>query len=216
MNNSDHKATFSIIMTVYDDARQLEENLPLFLEQEYEPADYEVIVVDESSTDDTTDVLKLMKAKYAHLYSTFLPKPNRLVTRLRLALTLGVKAAKHDWLIFTDIHTPPPSPQWLNELSAFTTGSTSLLLGYINRKTGDVRLQPFDSVGEARLVISQTERKRANGHNGRMLRYVRGKYDFVVVRREYGHETLRFFERDIRGMKLLGRRIGIFVHNMFH
>jgi hypothetical protein len=49
-----------------------------------------------------------------------------------------------------------------------------------------------------------------------MLRYVRGKYDFVVVRREYGHETLRFFERDIRGMKLLGRRIGIFVHNMFH
>ena len=104
-----------------------------------------------------------MKAKYAHLYSTFLPKPNRLVTRLRLALTLGVKAAKHDWLIFTDIHTPPPSPQWLNELSAFTTGSTSLLLGYINRKTGDVRLQPFDSVGEARPARGPGRREIGHG-----------------------------------------------------
>ena len=49
---------FSIVMTVYDQAHDLEENLPAFLTQEYEPG-YEVIVVDESSTDNTEDVLKL-------------------------------------------------------------------------------------------------------------------------------------------------------------
>ena len=142
MNSSNNNATFSVIMTVYDEARKLEENLPLFLEQDYETG-YEVIVVDESSTDDTVDVLKLQKAKYPHLYTTFLPKPNRLVTRQRLALTLGVKAAKNEWIIFTDIQTPPPSDQWLKELAEFTVEGTTLLLGYINRKTGDVRLQQF-------------------------------------------------------------------------
>lgn len=202
-------------MTVYDEARNLEQNLPLFLEQDYEPG-YEVIVVDESSTDDTSDVLKLLKTKHPHLYTTFLPKPNRLVTRQRLALTLGVKAAKHSWVVFADIHTPPPSDQWLKELSAFTVSPTTLLLGYINRKTGDVRLQQFENVNDARLLISKTERKRANGHQGRVMRYVRGKYDFVVVPTEQGHETLRLFEHDIRGLRLLGRRARILLHNLFH
>ena len=209
------ETTFSVIMTVYDEARKLEENLPLFMEQDYEPG-YEVIIVDESSTDDTADVLKLMKAKYPHLYTTFLPKPNRLVTRQRLALTLGVKAAKHSWVVFTDIHTPPPSSLWLKELSAFTAHPTTLLLGYISSKNGDVRLQQFENVSDARLLISNAERKRANGHQGRLMRYVRGKYDFVAVRTEQGHETLRLFERDIRGLRLLGRRAGIIIHNLLH
>ena len=209
------KTTFSIIMTVYDEARSLEQNLPLFLQQDYEPG-YEVIVVDESSTDDTADVLKLLKAEHPHLYTTFLPKPNRQVTRLRLALTLGVKAAKHNWVVFTDIHTPPPSDQWLKELAAFTVNPTTLLLGYINPKTGDVRLQQFENVNDARQLISKTERKRANGHQGRVMRYMRGKYDFVAVRTEQGHETLRLFEHDIRGLRLLGRSTGIILHNLFH
>ena len=46
---SKNERRFSIIMTVYDQAGELEENLPAFLQQEYEPG-YEVIVVDESST----------------------------------------------------------------------------------------------------------------------------------------------------------------------
>ena len=84
MNSSDIKNTFSIIMTVCDDARLIEENLPLFLEQDYE-AGFEVIVVDESSTDNTADVLKLLKTEHSNLYTTFLPRPNRLINRPRLA-----------------------------------------------------------------------------------------------------------------------------------
>ncbi len=214
MNSSDNNTAFSVIMTVCDEARKLEENLPQFLEQDYATG-YEVIVVDESSTDDTVDVLKLQKAKYPHLYTTFLPKPNRLVTRQRLALTIGVKAAKNEWLIFTNIQTPPPSDQWLKELAEFTVEGTTLLLGYINRKTGDVRLQQFDSVGDASLYISKTERKRGGAAtDGKLLRYLRGKYDFVAVRREHGHETLRLYERDVRGLRLLGYRIGIFIRGL--
>ena len=58
MNTS--KQGFSIIMTVYDQAHELKENLPAYLTQAYESG-YEVIVVDETSTDDTPDILKLYK-----------------------------------------------------------------------------------------------------------------------------------------------------------
>ena len=53
------KQGFSIIITVYDQAHELKENLPAYLTQVYEPG-YEVMVVDETSTDDTPDVLKLL------------------------------------------------------------------------------------------------------------------------------------------------------------
>ena len=97
---------FSIIMIVYDQARELAENLPAFLQQEYEPG-YEVIVGDESSTDDTSDVLKLLKNDHPHLYSTFIPRPNRLISRRKLAFHIGVKAAKNEWIMFTKIEKKP-------------------------------------------------------------------------------------------------------------
>ena len=48
---SSRTLSFSVLMTVYNQAHDVEEILPTFLEQEYEPG-YEVIVVDESSTDE--------------------------------------------------------------------------------------------------------------------------------------------------------------------
>ena len=91
----------SVIMTVHDQARELEEHLSVILSQDYAPG-YELIVVDESSTDDTEDVLNRMKRNCPHLYTTFIPESSHYLSRRKLALTLGVKAAKNEWLIFTE------------------------------------------------------------------------------------------------------------------
>ena len=116
-------------MAVYDNARELEERLPAFLTQTYEPG-YEVIVVDESSTDNTEDVLTLFKNDYPHLYTTFLPKPDRNIMRRKLALTIGVKAAKNEWVILTDIHAEPPSEEWLKEIAECIDNTTEAMIGY--------------------------------------------------------------------------------------
>lgn len=202
---------FSVIMAVYEKARELEESLTDFLTQAYEPG-YEVIVVDESSTDNTEDVLKLFKQEYPQLYTTFLPKPNRNITRRRLALSIGVKASENEWVIFTDIHKKPTSPNWLNELADSIDGSSKVMLGYFRKK--GTRLQIFDEVWEANRQIRKAERKRANGHEGKRLKYLRGKYDFIVVRRDYAHDLLKFFEQDISLSRLLGLRLSIMCHNI--
>ena len=198
-------------MAVCENARELEESLPVFLTQTYEPG-YEVIVVDESSTDNTENVLKLFKQEYKQLYTTFLPKPNRDVTRRRLALSIGVKASGNEWVIFTDINSAPPSEEWLKGLSEFIDGSSKAMLGYFRKK--GTKLQIFDEIWEAGKIIRKAERKRADGHGGKRLKYLRGKYDFIVVQREYAHDILKFFEQDISLWRLLGLRLSIMCHNL--
>ena len=97
------KPKISVIIAVQDRAQELEQNLPLFLTQQGE-VEFEVIVVNDSSTDDTTNVLKRMKAEYPHLYTTFLPSSKvPYPSRLRLALTIGAKAAHGEWIVLADI-----------------------------------------------------------------------------------------------------------------
>lgn len=197
---------FSVIMTVYDNGAELEEHLKDFLTQDY-PEGYEVIVVDESSTDDTDDVLTLHRQQFPHLYKTFLPKPHREITRKKLALTIGVKAAKNEWVIFGDIHSWPPSENWLKELSENLDSMSELYLGYFTKK--GTRLKSYEEVDAAEQVIMKAERVKADGHKGSRMKVRRGKYDFIVVKREKAHDTLAFFEKKVGFWKLLGLRLSV-------
>lgn len=195
-------------MTVYDQARELEANLPAFLTQAYDQ-DYEVIVVDESSTDDTKDVLTLLKNQYPRLYNTFLPKPNRMVSRPKLAFTIGVKAAKHEWVIISDINKKPLADDNLQAIAEQLDDHTDVVLGYLKQQKRTIRLEPFSRLDEAASIIIKTERGRGKGHYGRRLRYISGKYDFIIVRRELAHELLKLFEHRISLCRLLGLRTGV-------
>lgn len=193
MSTAANKPSFSIVMSVNNQADELRRELPLLLTLPYD--DYEVVVVDESSTDETLDILKQQKSDHKNLYTTFLPKyPFRNNPR-RLAFTLGVKAAKKEWIVFTDVSKLPPQETWLEELSAYACSPAVLLLGYVNRKNGDIRLQTFDDIGQARSVISKEEHRRGRKGHGQWIRRLLGKrgYDYIAVRADLGHDTLRLF-----------------------
>ena len=203
---------FSVIMTVFDNGNELEQHLPAFLTQQYEPG-YEIIVVDESSTDNTDDVLKMMKQQYPHLYSTFLPKPDIHVTRKRLALTIGVKASKNEWIILSDIYSFPQSATWLQDISDNLGEESGIMLGYY--KKGELKMRLFEDMESASDYIIKGERQRADGHKGTRMRKLRGKYDFIVVKADKAHELLKYFEQPVGFCRLLSLRTGIFFRNIF-
>lgn len=209
---SKNERRFSIIMTVYDQAGELEENLPAFLQQEYEPG-YEVIVVDESSTDRSGDVLKLLKNNYPHLYSTFLPKPNRLVSRRKLAFHLGVKASKYEWIIFTKVERKPEATDILKAISDNIDDDAELTLGYSVKK--GIRLQPFSTCSEASSHIKRIERKLSKVRERKRMNYVWGRYDFIVMRKDVVYDVLDLFEQKLSLAKMLGIRTSIFMKNLF-
>jgi glycosyltransferase involved in cell wall biosynthesis len=207
-----NKQGFSIIMTVYNQSDELKENLPAFLTQAYEPG-VEVIVVDESSTDDTPDVLKLYKQDYPILYTTFLPKPNRLYTRKKMAFNIGIKASKYEWVILQNINNKPKDEHELQTIVDALDEEAELTFGYISKK--GIRLQSFISYEDARYHILKAERRLKHIYNRQQMSYVWGRYNFIVVRKDICYEVLKYFEQKVSATSLLNYRFHILLKNIF-
>lgn len=120
----------SVVITAHDQADALRRNLPLILEQEYDR--FEVIVVNDASTDDTEEVLKALELKYAGLRHTFAPPGTRHANRKRLSLTIGIKAAHYEWLLLTGPDCRPCSPRWIATMAGHFRDGTQIVLGYAN------------------------------------------------------------------------------------
>lgn len=128
----------SVIVTSKDSANELAQNLPFILEQDY--PEFEVIVVNRGSTDDTDMVLKAAEQKYSRLYHTYVPAEANGINEKKLALTLGIKAAKNDFLLFTEAYCKPCSEHWIREFGKEFIQGKEVILGFsrleIPKKTG--------------------------------------------------------------------------------
>jgi len=201
-------------MTVHDQADILEKNLPLFLNTNG-GIPYELIVVDDSSTDDTPDVLKRFKADYPQLYTTFLPLSNvPYPSRTRLGLSLGAKATHSEWIVIADITRPPQTEEWLSTMASSIDNGNELVLFYINKTQV---IQSFETVEEAEPIIRKAERKskRQRGHTGRMLFYRRGLYNVMMVKRTRIHDVIKYFDNKIGIKELMELRADILWNNLF-
>ncbi len=120
----------SVVICACNEAANLRRILPAILEQDY--PQFEVIVVNDASDDETDDLLTVMAEKYSHLYHSFNPATVRYISRKKLGLTLGIKASKYDWLLFTEPNCCPVSNQWLRHMARNFTPRTQVVLGYSN------------------------------------------------------------------------------------
>ena len=118
----------SLVICARNEEENLRKNLPLILEQDY--PEFEVVVVNDCSTDESEWLLKEMEAKYAHLKIVHLKEHIVHKRGKKFAATMGIKAAKHEHLIFTDADCWPASHRWLQGMAqSFETG-TEIVLGY--------------------------------------------------------------------------------------
>jgi biofilm PGA synthesis N-glycosyltransferase PgaC len=122
------KFPVSVIICARNEEANLRANLPLVLEQDY--PDFEVIVVDDASTDGTADLLRDFRQQYPHLRTSSI-KPNVHISKgKKLALTVGIKAARHEWILLTDADCRPAGRQWLSLMQRNFSGDTGIVLGY--------------------------------------------------------------------------------------
>ena len=118
----------SIVICARDEAENLKKHLPLILEQDYH--DFEVVVVNDCSRDDTEVVLDELKAKYPNLRSTIIRRDQRFSHGKKLAVTIGLKAATRNWVLLTDADCRPASPQWISEMQKHFISPCEVVLGY--------------------------------------------------------------------------------------
>lgn len=181
----------SIVITAHNQGAELERNLPLLLTQHYSPG-FEIIVVDESSTDCTEDVLKQLKEANPHLYTTYIPASSHYISRRKLALTVGIKAAHNEWIILTDPDCHPETDEWLQTMAQYMTEETDVVCGYTGyeKKKCDYYayrrmltwLQQQSHVYRydgANIAIRKSVFMARNGFLNN-LQFLRGEFDFLV------------------------------------
>ena len=90
--------------------------LPSVLEQDY--PDYEVIVVNDCSEDDSYDILGKYLIQYPHLKISNVNKDPKFTHNKKFAQFIGIKAAKNEILLFTDADCQPESDKWLEGMTS--------------------------------------------------------------------------------------------------
>ena len=199
----------TLLITVQQkQAQMLERHLPQFLSQDYEPG-FEVVVVAEKGDSDTEDVLNRYSGNPL-LYSTYIPDSSRYMSRKKLAITLGVKAAHHEWIVMTDAFCSPSGNHWLQAIASHiapsddstsqplnTTTSPNLIIGYSNYDDEARPYYRFERLQQACYTMREARRGkayRAMGCNVAFrksefiagdgfrgnLEHTRGEYDFLV------------------------------------
>lgn len=146
-NKEPNLPSVSIVITSRNYKEHLKEQLPTLLTQDY--PDFEVVVVDDCSTDGTDWLLAEMKISYGNL------KTSRIIQETdfpnALAITIGVRASSKDWLIYLSPLCLVNDNQWLKNYVQLLTPDKEVSVGYMNLKeaTGSykswIRFENFTS-----------------------------------------------------------------------
>lgn len=165
--------TVSVIVYSEDDAQNLELLLPQILEQDY-PAMMEVIVVNDGAIGSTKDVIARLEQRYSNLYMTFTPMESRSLSRKKLAVTLGIKAARYETILLTTGKCRVSSPTWMKTMMRHFTAGKEVVIGYATPVPTDdavssiKRRHAFDTVWTAIEYLSWAiagHPYRGNCHN---------------------------------------------------
>jgi glycosyltransferase involved in cell wall biosynthesis len=122
------KQPVSVIICARNEAENLRKFLPSILEQDY--PDYEVIVVNDCSEDNSYDILGNYLIKYPHLRISTVNKDPKFTHNKRFAQFIGIKAAKNELILFTDADCHPESVRWIEGMTSHFDENIIFKLGY--------------------------------------------------------------------------------------
>lgn len=118
----------SVIIYARNNAEELGRLMPVILNQEY-PEKIRIIIVNDGENEDVKDVYKFYSHKYDNISTTFVPADAKALSRRKLAMTLGIKAAQTNHLLFIDADTVPASDNWIKKMAAPFCNGKEVVLG---------------------------------------------------------------------------------------
>ncbi len=116
----------TVIISAKNEAENLRNFLPLILNQSY--PEFELIVVNDVSTDGAKNILSELQSSYNNLQ--VLEIEGEHSKGKKNAVTKAVSAAKYEYLVFTDADCYPISENWLKKIASAYSENTEIIIGY--------------------------------------------------------------------------------------
>lgn len=127
-SNDEDEPAVSVVICAKNELENLQSFLPQILNQQY--SNFEVVVVNDCSWDGSFDYLKELAIQFPRLRIADIKEVEGREHGKKFALTIGIKAAKHDVLLLTDADCYPSSENWIKEMISSYQPDKKLVLGY--------------------------------------------------------------------------------------
>jgi len=123
------KEPVSVIICAKNEAQNLIENIPFFLNQKYPR--FELVLINDRSSDNTLEVIKQFKINFPEQIKIVdVAENEQFWGSKKYALTLGIKAASNEHLLFSDADCKPLSEKWISEMVNNFSNKHHIILGY--------------------------------------------------------------------------------------
>jgi glycosyltransferase involved in cell wall biosynthesis len=126
--NKNSKTPVSVIICAKNEAENLRAFLPSIVNQEYH--NFEIVLINDNSYDETLDIMEGFSKNYKNIKIVNAVPVETFWGNKKYPLTLGIKAATHNVLLFTDADCKPVSKYWIKEMVSNFDIETSIVLGY--------------------------------------------------------------------------------------
>lgn len=176
----------SVIICSENQLYALQRNLPKILDLDY--PNFEVIVVDMNSEDESATYLEYMATQHKHLYCSYTTQDARIISRRKLAQTIGIKASKNEWLVFTEPDCEPTSNKWLKEIADQIDAQTQIILGYSkydSDKNSLNRLIAYDNILTSMRYLGFAMAKATYTGHGKNMAY---KKELFFAKKAYSNQ----------------------------
>lgn len=127
LSESKQLPSVSIVIAACNEYLNLKENIPLWCCQLY--PDYEVIIVDDNSTDDSWELLCDFRLIYPNLKPVQLESNVHFFKGKKFPLSVGIASAKNEWLLLTDADCAPASQDWIKIMMLSAKPTCNIVLG---------------------------------------------------------------------------------------
>lgn len=118
----------SVIVCAKNEEENVKNFIPLLANQNY--PDFEIVLIDDASSDETLEVFEAFEKQYSNVKLVKVANNEAFWGNKKFALTLGIKAAKNEYLLFTDADCYPNSNEWITQMCSQFTQQKTIVLGY--------------------------------------------------------------------------------------
>lgn len=129
------KLPVSVVIVAHNEYHNLIKILEPILNQDY--PDFEVVVVNHNSDDETHFYLKELEKKYSHFKPIQINQSLNFFSGKKFPLSIGIKSAQYDTLLLTNADCIIPSSNWISSMQQAVQDKTQIVLGYGPYKSED-------------------------------------------------------------------------------